>query len=347
VAAEIVARHGFTTPYHVREHAANDRVKRFLAGDGEKIAATGAAALRTLMPDLAAEYARAKEPTQLPFKGVTSDTAAVAAFVSERSGRPAMLFLTSRPTDKVLGAHAEPWNQLAPTEHVLAGRATAVIVNAANKLDSLPQETIEAILGGETNDWDLIGGTELPVPDRRHGAALIPINRFATRGHDAAALLAHGDRRRTKLGRHTLLPDTKAVVAAVSLDPLGIGLVNVAELPRTGQTIKVLGIQIAAPGPGQPAPVIHPTAETIRDETYPYAERLFVYVARAEQGATPNVLAEFLATCGGSEASADSDPVGPVMSVYQKHGWIPLADAARAEAAAKATPPKPGKRKRP
>jgi ABC-type phosphate transport system substrate-binding protein len=354
VAAEIVARHGFTTPHHVREHAANDRVKRFLDGEGEKITAIGPSAIRGLMPDLASEYARAKEPAQLSFKGVTSDTAAVAAFGSERSGRPEMLFLTSRPTDKVLGAHAEAWNQLAPTEHVLAGRATAVIVNAANKLDSLPQETIEAILGGETNDWEVIGGTELPVPDRRQGAAGIPINRFATRGHDAAALLTHGDRRRTKLGRHTLLPDTKAVVAAVSLDPLGIGLVNVAELPRTGQTIKVLGIQIAAPGPGQPAPIIRPTAETIRDETYPYAERLFVYVARAEQGVPPNVLAEFIATCGGSEVSAESDPVRHVMSVYQKHGWLPLADAARqreiedarAEAAANATQPKASKGKR-
>ncbi len=354
VAAEIVARHGFTTPHHVREHAANDRVKRFLDGEGEKITAIGPSMIRGLMPDLAAEYARAKEPTQLSFKGVTSDTAAVAAFVTERSGRPEMLFLTSRPTDKVLGAHAEAWHQRAPTEHVLAGRATAVIVNAANKLGSLPQETIEAILGGDTNDWDLIGGTELPVPDRRQGAALIPINRFATRGHDAAALLGHGDRRRTKLGRHTLLPDTKAVVAAVSLDPLGIGLVNVAELPRTGQTIKVLGVQVAAPGPGQPAQIIHPTAETIRDETYPYAERLFVYVARAEQGAAPNILAEFMATCGGSEASAESDPVRHVMSVYQKHGWLPLADAARqreaedarAEPAAKATQPKVGKAKR-
>jgi len=130
--------------------------------------------------------------------------------------------------------------------------------------------------------------------------------------------------------------------------------VNVAELPRTGQTVKVLGVQVAAADPSQPPLVIRPTAETIRDETYPYAEQLWLYVVPPQASDVAKNFTDFIATCGGSEASPGTDPVRPVMKAYQEHGWLPLADAAiqreaddaRAEAAAKALPPKPVKASR-
>ena len=353
VAAEIVARHAFMTPHHVREHAVNKRVKAFVAGEGDRIMAVGPASIREILPDLATEYARAKEPAQVSFKATTTDKAAIGAFVGERGSEPELLFLTSRPSDTTLAADADAWRKLAPAEHVLAGRATAVIVSAANKLDMLPQAQIEAIFAGEMNDWEAIGGTGLPAPVQRRGPNVIPINRFGARGHDAATVLAHREQKPARTGRLTLLPDTKAVAAAVSLDPQAIGLVNFAELPRTGQTVKVLGVQVAAHEPGQPAPVIRPTTETIRSEAYPYAERLRVYVDPQASDAAKGFV-ELIATCGVASASAETDSVRAVMQAYQKHGWLPLADAAIqleaeaviSEAEARAAPPQPGKSKR-
>lgn len=326
-AAEIVARHGYMTPHHVRMHEADKRVKRFEDGDGEKFVATGPLFMREIIPALATEYARAREPAQVGFKTATNDAAAVAAFMGDRGTVPELLFLTNAPNEKTLGTHSDAWRKLAPTEHVLAGRATAVIVNAANKLESLSQAHIEAIFAGETNDWDAITGTGLPAPAKKLGPNAIPINRFGTREHDASKILGPRGGKPAKAGRLTLLADTNAVVAAVSLDPQGIGLVNIVDLPRTGQTVRVLGVEGAAAGPGKVPDVVRPTATTIRDESYPYAERLSVFV-HPKASKTAKSFAEFLASCGSASSSQEAETVRVMAAAYRKHGWMSLADAA-------------------
>jgi len=346
-AAEIVARHGYMTPHHVRVHEADKRVKRFEDGKGEKVVATGPTFMREIIPGLATEYARAKEPAQVAFKAASNDAAAVAAFMGDRGTVPELLFLTNDPNEKTLGAHADAWQKLAPAKHMLAGRATAVIVNAANNLKSLPQAQIEAVFAGETNDWETIAGAGLPAPANKLGPNAIPINRFGTREHDASKILAPRGGKPPKAGRLTLLADTKAVVAAVSVDPQAIGLVNIADFPSTGQTVKVLGVETAASGPGTVSDVVRPTATTIRDESYPFAEGLSVFVHPKASDAAKSV-AEFLASCGGSESPSSAETVRLMTAVYRKHGWLSLADVAikldaddaRAEAAAKAAPPK-------
>lgn len=344
-AAEIVARHGYMTPHHMRIHEADDRVKRFVAGDGEKIVATGPTFIREIIPGLATEYARARRPAQVAFKTAASDAAAVAAFMGDRGTVPDLLFLTNVPNEKILGGHADAWRKLAPVEHVLTGRATAVIVNAANKLESLPQAQIAAIFAGETNDWETIGDAGLPAPAKRLGPSGIPINRFGTREHDASKILASRGGKPAKVGRLALLADTQAVVAAVSVDPQGIGLVNIVDLPRTGQTVKVLGVDGAAPGPGRASDVVRPTATTIRNESYPFAERISVFV-HPKASETGKSFSEFLASCGGSSGSREPEPVRLMAAAYRKHGWMSLADSAiereaedaRVEAAAQAAP---------
>jgi len=83
------------------------------------------------------------------------------------------------------------------------------------------------------------------------------------------------------------------------------------------------------------------------------AERLRVYVDPQASDAAKGFV-ELIATCGVASASAETDSVRAVMQAYQKHGWLPLADAAIqleaeaviSEAEARAAPPQPGKSKR-
>jgi hypothetical protein len=65
---------------------------------------------------------------------------------------------------------------------------------------------------------------------------------------------------------------------------------------------------------------------------YPLSSRVYLYV-HPKASDTAKDFAKFVATCGGSEAGPYADTVKAVMDTYQKHGLIPLADAAIERAA--------------
>jgi ABC-type phosphate transport system substrate-binding protein len=74
-----------------------------------------------------------------------------------------LLFLDGKPGDQVLKPYGEKWNALGadgagPAEYALAGRAGAIIVNPANKVESLWLEQVRAIFCGELGDWAIVGG---------------------------------------------------------------------------------------------------------------------------------------------------------------------------------------------
>jgi len=266
---------------------------------------------------------------------------AASSFVT--SGEKELLFLADKPGEVAMKLHGEKWNAMgpggtSPTEYTLAGRAVAIIVNPANKLESLTLGQIQAVFGGEVDDWAIIGGTELSAPAGPSGKSKdIPIHAFGLRARRPATeifekecLLAR------KFRRVTRKRDTAGAVAAVSMDPRAIAFVDLTAIPgigpaslagdfaAAGQNVKVLAIQI---GIGEKAKIIQPTPENIRNAMYPLSQRLFLYV-HPKAGDTAKDFAKFIATCGGSEASPYADTVKAVMETYQKHGLIPLADAA-------------------
>jgi ABC-type phosphate transport system substrate-binding protein len=134
---------------------------------------------------------------------------------------------------------------------------------------------------------------------------------------------------RDKLRRVTYKKDTAEAVAAVSMDPQAIAFVDLAAIPASGQSVKVLPVKF---GQGEKARNIAPTAENIRSAMYPLSQRYFLYV-HPKASDTAKDFARFLATCGGSEASPYTDTVKAMMEAYQKHGLIPLADEAITRAA--------------
>jgi ABC-type phosphate transport system substrate-binding protein len=325
--AAIARSHGVTTALDDAEAAAEKRLALARAGRGTTVHAAGPKTLRPLMPDLATEYVRAHDVIQVPYAASESDIAAIGNFVSDRANRPELLFLAGRPSDRALELHGERWKEVNASEHLLAGRATAIIVNAANKLDALPRDAVEAIFSGETEDWAVVDGTSLVEPQRRPPGTkptiTIPIHRFGVRQNDPAAIVfQQGRPPRAKNGRLTQLPDTAAVVAAVGTDPYAIGFADFASIRESGQTVKILGIAVAGDGAG---PItVRPSAATIRDESYPFAERLYVY-AHPDASDTAMAFAGFLAgmTAGAPQPDADGRQV--VERALRAHGLLRLA----------------------
>jgi len=366
--AAIAAKHGVITPCHEHLVQAERRLQAAISGKGTRFSVIGIKASRSAFQDLAVEYVRAKEVVQLSYATVDSDVASVGAFVTGGEGRRELLLLGDKPSGRAIELHGQKWNALGPggtgpAEYMLAGRAVAVIVNPANKVESLTLGQIQAIFQGEVDDWAIIGSTGLTAgggtglgPEgaarRRAGGDTIPIHRFGLYSREPATKVFEKECLvRRKWRRVKTKKDTAAAVAAVSMDPRAIAFVNLSAIPATGQNVKVLAIQI---GIGEKAKIIQPTPDNIRNAMYALSQRLFLYV-HPKASDTAKDFAKFIATCGGSEASPYTDTVKAVMETYQKHGLIPLADAAiervtkdamaAAAAKAKAEAAKPKKRR--
>jgi ABC-type phosphate transport system substrate-binding protein len=321
---------------------------------------------------LALEYVKARRVTRVSYAPVDSEVAAVGAFVLGGAGAAAaspvvpvtapssppsslpctapavspfiaaggkeLLFLNDKPSHKAMQAHGVKWNELNPAEYLLAGRAVAIVVNPANKLESLTLEQVRSIFGGEVDDWAIIGGTGFQPVNAQPGKAVpqTKINCFGLRGNDPAGAIFNKEcLSEGKIKKVTFKKDTAETLAAVSMDTQAIAFVDLAAIPLTGQSVKILGIQMNTGKNAGETPatrVCLPTAENIKSAMYPLSQRLYLYVhPKASETATD--FAKFIATCGGSEASPYADTVKSVMETYRKNGLIPLADAAIERAA--------------
>ena len=307
------------------------------AGKGVRIAAVGCGVEATAMRNLATEYVRAKATVQLSYAALDSDVSAVGAFVTGGAGVRELFLLGDRPSGRAMALHGAKWSALGvgkdgkpdgsgPTEYVIAGRAVAVIVNPANKLESLTLGQIQAIFSGEIDDWSVIGGTELSAPAGPGGRpGKLQIDLFGLRGNNPATTIFEKEcLPRQKWRGVTYKKDTVEAVAAVSMDRQAMAFVDVTAIPASGQNIKVLPIKM---GSGIRAKSVGPTPETIKTAMYPLSQRLFLYV-HPQASETAKDFAKFIATCGDSEASPYADTVKAVMETYRTNGLIPLADAA-------------------
>ncbi len=200
------------------------------------------------------------------------------------------------------------------------GRAYAVMYDLSGLRAGQTQQVID--------DWKLLGGAGLKPADKHGG---LRINCYGLGSGDPASDVFYKEGVSERdMKRLTAKKDTAEVVSAVSMDPQGIGFVDLASMQTSGQAVKVIAI-----GPAGKA--ASPSPETIKNAMYLLSERLFLYV-HPRAGDAAKDFAKFVATCGASEATPYADTVKAVMETYQKHGLIPLADAAIARMAGDAQP---------
>ncbi len=218
---------------------------------------------------------------------------------------------------------------------------------------------MQGIFGGEIGDWGTLGSTSLTTSGStplagsgQAGSGQAGLSRLRPEATPRQAIKAFGLRAddpatgifekeclsRYKWKRVEIKKGSAEAVAAVSMDPQAVALVDLAGIPATGQNVRVLGIRLRTSQPRAAVPqerVYYPTPENIKNAMYPLSQRLWLYV-HPQASETAKDFAKFIATCGGStsltagasEASPYADTVKAVMDTYRKHGLVPLADAA-------------------
>ena len=240
------------------------------------------------------------------------------------AGGKELLFLADRPGDAAMKVYGQKWNALGrdeqgrpngagPAEYVIAGRAVAVVVNPANKLESLTLEQVQAVFDGEVDSW-----STLQAGDGK-------ISAYGLRQGDPAAAVFYKEcLPAEKFRKVTTKKDSAEAISAVAADPQGIAFVDLTALPAgpAKAGVKVLAIRI---GTGATQRPVAPSADTIRNTSYPLSQRLFLYV-HPQASDTAKDFARFIATCGQSEASPYTDTVKAVAETYRKHGLVPLAE---------------------
>lgn len=321
-----------------------ERIKKSRSGIAPQIKVFGID--DSLMRGLVEEYARAGQAIRLLHTVSTSDVAAIGAFVGDH--HPDMLLLADKPSGRAMELHGEKWLALGvdekgqptgggPDEHIIAGRAVAVIVNPANKLESLTLGQIEAIFQGEVDDWAIIGGTELTPPAGPGGRpGKLDIHAFGLYARETATAIFEKEAvPRKKWKRVKYKKDTAEALAAVSMDPQAIAFVDLAAIPASGQSVKILPIKF---GQGEKARNIAPTAENIKNAMYPLSQRYFLYVhpkasdtAKVFKAFTTSVLSIKAFRRAGMILLADE-----AITRAAKDAMAEAAAKARAEEAAKA-----------
>jgi len=275
--------------YDRQQWLAERRLADVKAGKGDKLSAGGEKAGAALLESLATDYVKAKAAVQLRY-APGQQFAAVARFVETRDQE--LLLLDAKLSDETMAKYGAKWVALWPAKHLVGSHAVAVVVHPLNNVDALSRDQLQAIYTGKLRDW-----WNLPA------TAKTEIHRFGLAGTDPLAklfdrvIIADG-----KQATVTRKEATAEVLAAVALDPQGIGFVNLAEIPPGEKSVKVLAIgPEGTPAPRSPADIV--------TKDYPLAQQWTLYVS-PRAGATAKDFAAFVASAECAET-------------LRRHGIVP------------------------
>ncbi|MFP4029384.1 MAG: substrate-binding domain-containing protein [Candidatus Brocadiia bacterium] len=325
-ASEIAAKEGLVTPYQEHLYRQKRRLRDVRRGRGKRLPVLTLGLDRAVVRDLTTEYVRAREAVQLRSRPYSRERLAAGAFLKDSSDgvdpSPSLLLTDHKLSAERLKEHQEGWEKLQPTEHLLAGRAVAIIVNRANKIDALSVDQIKTIFSGKRRDWSELGRTGLSSP---RGAEGVPIRTAGLPGRNRAAELFYQQCvSRRELRCRQLKRDSARAIAAVSMNARAIGFVDLKKVPKEGRTVKVLDIRV---GEGKKRKALGPTPRNIQTGAYPLSQRFYLYV-HPEARETEKSFARFLSTSGKSCQNPYDDTVKAVMEVYESHDLVPAADTA-------------------
>jgi phosphate transport system substrate-binding protein len=141
----------------------------------------------------------------------------------------------------------------------------SVYLNDQNPVDALSLDQLKSIYTGETTNWKDVGGPDakIVVYGRENNSGTYVFFRDnVLKGKDYVSSMQS-------------LPGTAAVVNAVAKDKYGIGYGGAAY----GKGIKFAKVKKDANAPG-----VAPTAESIKDGSYPLTRYLFMYLRSRPTG---------------------------------------------------------------
>jgi len=178
---------------------------------------------------------------------------------------------------------------LAPVRHEVALDAVTVVVNPRNPVARLTIPQLAAIYTGRITNWQAVGGPRQRIValarDRNSGTHLFFLEHVLRGGHPQG--------KEEYVASVLLLPSNQAIADEVAGNPWAIGYVGLGYLePRRHRAVAVA----ASPS----GPFVLPSAQTVRNRSYPIARPLLMYT---RQQPRPQV-SRFLAFVTGRQGQA-------------------------------------------
>lgn len=255
-------------------------------GLAQKLVIKGSDTLGAKMVPQAAEAFRAKHPGIVFEIAAEGSTTGIAA-ITDNTAQIGMSSRRARPTE--LSAALAKGVSMKPL--IVAYDGMAVIVNANSPITRLTLRQVEQIFAGDVTDWGAVGGNP--------GAISIYTRNTSSGTYQDWKDLAM--KRRDYASSSQKMAGNEQIAAEVGKNPSGIGYVGIAYIDAPG--VKVVPIVNSA------GKAVMPSAESIRDKSYPYARPTFFYT----NGDPVGVAADFIEYLMSPEGQA----------IVAKAGFIP------------------------
>lgn len=202
-------------------------------------------------------------------------------------------------SDKATAAVAIKWGAMQPKFQVLGGRCVVLAVHATSPLKAVTLEQAKSILSGKVNNWKALGGADKPI------------RRYGTMRPDPMANLINDKLLPTaSWAAVTNRKTTSDILDTLSTDPQGFAFIDFTEASTRNNTVRILGI-----GPAD-KPVL-PTAQSVKDGSYPLAEVVMLYTSN-KTSAKGKELADFVLS-------------GECDGICRKMGFVPGLRAVRSD----------------
>jgi phosphate transport system substrate-binding protein len=163
-------------------------------------------------------------------------------------------------------------NGVSPVEFAVAHDAIAVVVSPSNPVQSLSIQQISDIYTGEIKNWMEVGGENRPIVllsrESNSGTYVYFLENVIRMGNSKSKLLFSADT--------LLMPSSEGISSEIRQNPNAIGYDGLGYV--TGD-LKVIAVSKSENGP-----FVVPSAETVKNGSYPIARPLYMYTAGQPAG---------------------------------------------------------------
>jgi phosphate transport system substrate-binding protein len=164
-------------------------------------------------------------------------------------------------------------NGIEPVEHIVAGDAIAIVVHPSNPVDRLTIAQLSDIFSGKITNWSQVGGENRPIVlvsrESNSGTHVFFLETVVRQGKQGDKTLFSPDT--------LLMPSSEGISAEVRQNANAIGYDGLGYVTPDQKVLAV------ATGEGKP--YVLPTAETVKNGSYPIARALYMYTVGQPKGA--------------------------------------------------------------
>ncbi len=238
----------------------------------EKLVIKGSDTLGAKLVPLLAESFKAANPGTTFEIAAEGSTTGIAA-ITDGTADIGMSSRRAKPTE--MSAATAKGVNMKPT--IVAYDAMGVVVNAANPITSLTKKQVEQIFTGDVTDWSAVGGK----------AGVISIYTRNTSSGTYSDWKELAMKKRDYAPSSQKMAGHEQIAAEVSKNVNGIGYVGLAYMDVKG--MKVISVD-----------GVKPSAETVKNKTFPYSRPTFFYTNGDAQGLAAKFI-EFAHSAAGSK----------------------------------------------